>query len=45
MFGVVEQPVPGDNLGIIDQQPPKLDKVTVGRPLILQSGVNELVQL
>src|SRR5207247_2213895 len=45
MLGFVEQPVPKNNLGILDQHPPELDEVAVAWPLSGQRGLDELVEL
>src|SRR5689334_4394286 len=45
MLGRVEEPVPRDDFRIFDEQSPPLNEVAVGRALVCQRALNELVKL
>ncbi len=45
VFHRVEQSVPGDDLGPLDQEAPELDEISVARPLALERRLNKLVEV
>ncbi len=44
MFGGVEQSIPCDDLGVVDQQPPELDEVAVDWSFVRQCALHELIE-
>src|SRR5262249_52423693 len=41
---LIEQLVPDQQLGILDQQPPELDEISIARALTGEAGLHELIE-